>query len=301
MLPPMPSGMSARARAVRAAVEARVADASRRVDALRDENTIVDAALEAAELDRRRAGSLLAGGVAFRAFLWLLPAALLATGSLSLFHRVGGGEPATVVHEVGLVGVVASSVAGASQQSDTATALLLAIGAGFTVYFGMSLVRALRVAFVLAWDLPFGRRPALLRDGVLVSLALLAQAGSSAAASWLRGQAGVAGVLVTVAAALLGSAIWLGVQLLLPHGDAPWTALIPGTVLIYVCLQLLHVATVYYFAGKIESEGHLYGSLGIAATLLLWLYVMARTIVAGGFVNAALWRRRGGGGTSTGA
>jgi len=53
-------------------------EARRRVEELRTHSALVDAALEAGDLDRRRAGSLLAGGIAFRIFLWLLPAALFA-------------------------------------------------------------------------------------------------------------------------------------------------------------------------------------------------------------------------------
>ena len=58
---------------------------------------------------------------------------------------------------------------------------------------------------------------------------------------------------------------------------------------------LLQVATVYYFAPKLTRAPALYGSLGSAATLLLWLFLIARILVASAFLNAALWRRSGGG------
>lgn len=64
---------SARARAVRTRGEA-----ERRISEPRTRKELVDAALEAGDIDRRRAGSLLAGAIAVRVFLWLLPAALLA-------------------------------------------------------------------------------------------------------------------------------------------------------------------------------------------------------------------------------
>ena len=65
-----------------------------------------------------------------------------------------------------------------------------------------------------------------------------------------------------------------------------------GTLLIYAGLELMHVLTAYYFAGRLGTAPRLYGSLGIAATILAWLYVVARLIVAGGFLNATLWYRR---------
>ena len=55
---------SARARALRTREQA-----ERRVSELRTRNELVDAALEAGDIDRRRAGSLLAGGIAFRDLL----------------------------------------------------------------------------------------------------------------------------------------------------------------------------------------------------------------------------------------
>ena len=62
--------------------------------------------------------------------------------------------------------------------------------------------------------------------------------------------------------------------------------------MLYGGLQLMHLATEYYFAAKLASGGQLYGSLGIAATLLLWLFVVARLVIAGAFLNAALWYRK---------
>jgi uncharacterized BrkB/YihY/UPF0761 family membrane protein len=54
---------------------------------------------------------------------------------------------------------------------------------------------------------------------------------------------------------------------------------------------VLHLATVYYFAPKLTRAPALYGSLGTAATLLVWLFAMSRIVVASAFLNATLWRR----------
>jgi uncharacterized BrkB/YihY/UPF0761 family membrane protein len=54
---------------------------------------------------------------------------------------------------------------------------------------------------------------------------------------------------------------------------------------------VLHFATIYYFAPRRGRAPALYGSLGTAATLLAWLFVASRIVVAGAFLNATLWRR----------
>ncbi len=84
------------------------AAADHHIGVLRDQHDLVDAALEAADLDRRRAGGLLAGGIAFRAFIWLLPATLLATGILGIVHRASPESPQELATDSGLGGVVAS-------------------------------------------------------------------------------------------------------------------------------------------------------------------------------------------------
>lgn len=280
----------------RARIESALATASDvgrlRLGKMRSRYDLVDAALEAAELDRNRAGGLLAGGIAFRAFVWLLPMALLTTGLLGLVRDFSVENPETVAREVGLAGVIANAVGSASSQSSSATALLIAIGVVLTVYTGMGFVRALRVAYVLAWGLPLGRRPGLLNDGVLFSLAILGQLAASGAGAWLRSTTALGGVVAAISVPLIGAAIWWWIAWRLPHADAPLRALLPGTLLIYAGLELMHVLTAYYFAGRLGTAPRLYGSLGIAATILAWLYVVARLIVAGGFLNATLWYRR---------
>jgi hypothetical protein len=139
--------------------------AARRVDELRDRSTLVIAALQAGELDRRRAGSLLAGGIAFRVFLWLLPAALFVAALGGLVQPSGDASPERVAQDLGLAASVASTVAEATRQSDRGAVALIAIGITRMLYTPTSLVRALRIAHVLAWEEPFRRRARLLRDG----------------------------------------------------------------------------------------------------------------------------------------
>jgi uncharacterized BrkB/YihY/UPF0761 family membrane protein len=263
----------------------------KRVQEQRGPDSLIAAVVETVDLDKRRAGGLIAGGIAFRAFLWLVPTALFAAGVLSFFQDTSNERPDEVARNLGLGGVAASSVAGAVDQSNRNTIVLIAVGAFFMLYFGISLVRALRIACVLAWELPLGRRPHTLRDGAIVSLALLAQLTVGATASALRSGA-TRDIWITIAAAAFACAIWLFISQLLPHGDAPTTALLPGAVIMMVALQALAIVTVYYFARRIETSGNLYGPLGVAATLLLWLYVVARVFVASMFFDAALWRRK---------
>ena len=263
-----------------------------RLERRRGDASLIGTVLRAIDLDRRRAGGLMAGGIAFRAFLWLLPSALLGVGILGLVRDISHDRPEVVARKVGLSGVVGHSVGEAVQQSSRGTLVLIVLGTGLTIYLGMALVRAMRVACAIAWSLPLERRPNLPRDAVLVSLALGIQLVNSALAPLLRDSAGRAWILVTVGTALVAGLVWLGIAMLLPHGDAPSIALLPGAALMAIALPLLSLVTSYYLAQHVETAGDVYGSLGVAAMLLLWLYVVARLFVISAFFDAALWERR---------
>lgn len=258
---------------------------------LRTRNELVDAALEAGDLDRRRAGSLLAGGIAFRVFLWLLPAALLSAGLIGFFQPSGSAQPDHVARKLGLGASVAAIVRHATMQSHKAPGAVLAIGLVLMLYMSMSLIRALRTAYVLAWEEPFGRRPHLLRDGAILSAALLFALSAQTGIAYLRHEVGLASVLLSLLSIGIAIGLWLGVSLLLPHGDAHWRALVPGAALFAAGVGAMHFVTVYYLAPKLAREGSLYGSLGTAAVLLLWLFILSRIAVASAFLNATLWRR----------
>jgi len=273
--------------------------ASEQLDRLRAEHDLIDTALEAGELDRRRAGSLLAGGIAFRLFLWLLPAALFVAGVIGLVQPTGSAQPDHVARKLGLGASVTAIVRQATTESHHGTGWLLAFGFVLSLYASTSLVRALRIAHVLAWEESPRRRPHLIRDGAILSVALLTIISLESGVSYLRHQVGVGpSLLLSLVPMVVGGALWVGLSWMLPHGDARWTALLPGAALVAVGLAVLHFATVYYFAPKLTRAPALYGSLGTAATLLAWLFLIARVSVSAAFLNATLWRRRSAAGSS---
>ena len=87
------------------------------------------------------------------------------------------------------------------------------------------------------------------------------------------------------------TAAWWFVTTRLPHGDAPYLALIPGAVLFGAGVQAMHLVTVYYLARRITSASELYGTLGVAAALLLGLYFVGRLIIVSAEFSEAVWTR----------
>jgi uncharacterized BrkB/YihY/UPF0761 family membrane protein len=84
------------------------------------------------------------------------------------------------------------------------------------------------------------------------------------------------------------AALWLGVSLLLPHGQANWKSLIPGALFAAIAFQLLHGIIVQFLADKLEKSTSLYGALGIVTTLLFFMYLVGRIVVTAPILNRAL-------------
>ena len=94
--------------------------------------------------------------------------------------------------------------------------------------------------------------------------------------------------MVTLAG-MVALSVWM--QLIFPHAEgAPWTAFLPGAIVLAVGADLLRLVTQVYFAGRLGRVDDLYGALGIAAVFMAWLYLVARLIVASFAVSATRWR-----------
>lgn len=77
-----------------------------------------------------------------------------------------------------------------------------------------------------------------------------------------------------------------------PPGDAPWEAVLPGAILFGVGIRALGLAASTYFAVRLDRTSDLYGALGIAIVMMLYLFVLARLFVAAQFLNSTQYRRR---------
>ena len=247
--------------------------------------------LAAIQRDRHHAGGLLAGALAFRLFGALLPLALLCAVLLGYAQTVDDASTKDAGKAVGIAPAVLSSVAESSKLSGGTrwTVALFALIA--LVWSAMSAARAIRAAYSVAWSGGVTRVARPVPAALVLIAAVISVIAVVAVARWARSEFGFAGVLIASGAAVPYFLIWLGVSYLLPHADAPLKALIPGALLVGFGMEVIHVGTVLFVAGRVEHASATYGSFGAAFTLLVWLYVVSRVIVASAMLNASLWRR----------
>lgn len=253
----------------------------------------VNVLIDAWNRDTSAAGGLLAGGLAFRLFLWLLPAALVAVTALGIATDYSGESAAEVARDSGLSAVVAATVAQGVQASQTGGFLIVLFGTVFLLWASAGAARALRVASSLLWQ----ARPRVWRS-TRAALAFLGLALISITMQTLVGHLWAGGILSALLARLLVTAMLVAIVcwafFLLPHDPrAAWWWQGPGAVLVGVGVQLLTLATTVYFADKLDRVDDLYGSLGVATVILAWLFLIARLAIWGIGLNVAIWERFG--------
>jgi uncharacterized BrkB/YihY/UPF0761 family membrane protein len=252
----------------------------------------VDATLGAYERDRDRAGFLLAGALAYRLFLWLLPFTLVIVAGLGFLEASDHDNPSNLADDLGVVGLASKSVSEAAADAEHARFIALLIGISALYLASLGAIKAFRAVSALAWGVPTGppgRKPLAVLGclGVFAAFFTVTFIGSA-----IRHEAPGPGVIATV---LIGIAyVWLAFLGLwiLPRPSVHWTAVLPGAITIGLGLQAIHLVNVYFISYRISSSSETYGALGVAAAILLSLFLIGRLFVAGVILNATLWERR---------
>lgn len=280
-----------RVAAIRTAVRAYSERLARRADVERERHSSVDVVFDLVDQDSEVGGDIMAGALAYRLFIWLLPAALVAVAGLGIASQAESLSPQAEAHRLGLAGLVSSSVATAAKSSARWYALL--IGIPLVIYTTRSLLRTLIATHRLVWR---DDRRAIAKPTISATLLLLAALLSLLATSVLaaaaRQSSSISGISAALLLAIPCAAIWLLVSLRLPHHEARWRDLVPGALLFGVGIEALHLVTVYFIAPQASSKQSTYGSLGVAAALLLGLFLLSRLVVTAAVLNATLVNRR---------
>jgi membrane protein len=235
---------------------------------------------------RRLGGTVLAGHIAFRSFLWFMPFLLVLVGLAGLATARGmdvqyqAGETLQLGKALGSTFKDAGSDAQGSWWQVTSAAVSgLVLGT-------LGLLSAMHYAFSRVWDLPVARidhkaTAALKFAGSMAMMVILLLVSSA-----IRriGPLGTLGGLV-MAMALLFVA-FLGLCLFMPHRGREWYWAVPGAVVGSLGFLGLQIFATVYIPTKVASASRTYGSLGVAFTFLAYLFLLGHVIVASGLASA---------------
>jgi uncharacterized BrkB/YihY/UPF0761 family membrane protein len=262
-----------------------------RAEAARARHASIDLGFSVLDRDAAVGGGLLAGALAYRLFVLLLPTALLFVSGLGLYADAADKSTTTVAREAGLHGLIASEVA--TSASGGARWIVFIVTVPVVAYALAKLCRAVAITHAIVWH-GSGRGVRVTSGTVgLLGAALLLDLVAAELVGVIRRHDQVIGLASVVVYLVLGGAGWLAVSLRLPHRAAPWTALLPGALLVGTGLLFVNVFNVYVTTRLVEDRADTYGALGIAAALLFSLVLVGRLIVVSAELNASLVERRG--------
>jgi uncharacterized BrkB/YihY/UPF0761 family membrane protein len=267
----------------RTALVARLRDA-------REHSVFLDAAARTVQYDNEIGGGLMAGALAFRLFLFMVPFALVVFTLAGSTAEVAASSPEQMARRAGISGVLVKAIVTTNSLTTTHQVVLLLVG-GYALFMAArSVIAALVTAYCLAWRLPPIKVKRTRAALVFIAFITTASVLTSYLAR-LREAAPAPGLALTIAWLLLPIVTWWWASTRLPHGDAPVWALLPGAVVFGVGMQLLHLFTVYYITRSVSAKSETYGTIGISLGALAWAYVAGRLMISTAVVNAALWRR----------
>jgi uncharacterized BrkB/YihY/UPF0761 family membrane protein len=280
-----------RMRSRAAGVRGRVEGLTARAQAERGRHDSVDAMFAMADRDIEFGGGIIAGALAYRLFIWLLPLALVAVAGLGIAAEAKTETPEDAAESLGLAGIVSNSIATAAKGS--ARWYALAIGIPVLVYATRGILRVLIGSHRILWgDLRSAAPKPTLFASLRLLVLLLCFPVATVVASSVRAWSPGPGLLASLLTVLPYAGLWLLISLRLPHRAAAWTDLIPGALLFGVGIEAIQLAGAYVLAPYALAKQGTYGALGVAAVLLFTLYLASRLAVGAAVLNATLWERR---------
>jgi uncharacterized BrkB/YihY/UPF0761 family membrane protein len=235
-------------------------------------------------------GTLLAGALAFRLFIWLLPCCLLLTSVLG-FATTSVRSLDELSRDLGMSPLTSSMLRQVAAQAEHGRYVTMVVSLVLLSWAGLTLGRAMDRVHDRVWRGRRGRGPkrALARTARYNAALLLVVVGNLAGPVAVAATGGSAAVV-----SLPSLAFYLATGMVVLSGEWPlgWRATWPGALLLAVGIEGLHLAAVVFLPSAVARSSQLYGTLGVAASLLLWLAFMARLLVLGQVLNAVLAQRR---------
>lgn len=239
-------------------------------------------------LIQEREVTFLAAGIAYYAFVSLLPSLMLL---LVVASAVGGEEFATEVlvvtgealSPVGQDLVRSALVSAAGRGPATVVSILLLAWSTLKVFRGLD----------VAFSRIYGTEPAAslvgrVRDAAValgavgVGLAALVGIGVLISYSGLV----LAGVLGTVALVVVLAVVFYPLFYIFPDNDGTYREALPGTVVAAVGWTLL--GTVFRIYAGVAGQFDVYGVLGVVLLLVTWYYAGSIVVLVGASLNAVL-------------
>lgn len=249
----------------------------------------MDVGFRLADRDRRVAAGVLAGGVAYRMFFWVLSVSVLSTGALGV---VDGAWLDETLRELGLRPTAVNAITELLQGSDNAQWWFILVGGWLVLWTGYLGAKALVLVHAAVWGVPPPQAQKQWAMSLVFSGTAVAFVVSMSVADSVQARGGGLGFVALLVSTSIPVALWLAVSSRLPHAGVGWRHLVPGALLVGIGAQAVQQLATLFLVPKLASATQLYGLLGIVATALFGFYLLARLIVAAATLNASVGEER---------
>jgi uncharacterized BrkB/YihY/UPF0761 family membrane protein len=284
-------GRVARLKAGKDRLTTRAIDTRQQLNAKRGQSEAIDTVFSVIERDTVTGGPVLAGAVAFRVFLFMVPYVFVLVAGLGVASDAAGDSPSELARKAGIGGLAAQSITDVGNLSFWSRTGALLIGGFALLIAARTVVKVLFIIHSLIWGIPVQKPKSTTRAAAVFVGIVTVGLAFATFVGWLRDRSFIGGLVGMVLFVLVPTGAWLVVSWFLPRASGTtWSSLLPGAVLFGVGTAFLHVFTVYWIAHQISTKSDRYGALGTALALLLWAFIFGRVIVAAATLNAARWR-----------
>jgi uncharacterized BrkB/YihY/UPF0761 family membrane protein len=263
-----------------------------RVREARGHSETIDSAFLLVEHDINVGGGVLAGAVAYRLFLFIVPLVFFLVYGIGLGASASGQSASSVTSGLSVGGFVAKAVTAGAVQSDTSRITIFVVAGFATVIGAHSFLKVIRIVHGLVWRVGFPKGQHSWRGtGLFIAVIVAALVASASIGRIDRtSQLGVVASVILIFGIAFG--VWLLISWRMPHADGiPWTALIPGAILFGAGVVILRFVTIYFFDNYLLHKSTTYGAVAGSLVLLLWVYILGRILIGSVVLNSTLASR----------
>jgi uncharacterized BrkB/YihY/UPF0761 family membrane protein len=232
-------------------------------------------------------GTILAGYLAYRLFLLLLPLVVIIV-ALAGFSSTAASDSS---EHLRLGRTLADTISTAGAEAHTGRFVLLITGLLAFIISAWGTLSALQYVSAQAWRIPTRRFPGKAKSFFGLAGSMLFFGLILYVAALVRNAGTVAGFAGTVATFASTSIAYFGLGWILPRRSKEWFWLLPGMAVGAIGHVALEALATFFLADRLASASKTYGALGITVTLFTYLYLLGLFVVIAVTANAVVWER----------
>jgi uncharacterized BrkB/YihY/UPF0761 family membrane protein len=266
------------------------AELGERVDALAERSHPFGVAWAVVRRSGAGTGSLVAGHLAYRMFLLLLPMGAVVVALAGIDGAAVGDASA----HLGLGRSITSAIAAAGEDTERSGLPLLLTGVVAFLLASWGLLGALQYTAALAWRIPTRRFPGKGRNLLRLVGSVAVFVGVLYLSIVVRSAGLLAGLAAAAANTLASFVAFFALSWILPRRCREWFWLLPGAAVGAAGVLALQLVGSYWLPGKVSAASGTYGALGVALAVLTYLFLVGLLVWVVVLVDAVVWDRFGG-------